>query len=128
MFVKIPNLHKIHIPYAIHVILRVSKSEYMKYIPDGLFQKKFSIGAFSLLKGDDCNDQFIRLDEVNKTFVKSLMKTDFPLNWTPEERENSKKSIDCHICGREKVETHGILGFCSGMIDNPNYETGNGRI
>jgi hypothetical protein len=36
---KIPNLHKIHVPYAIHVILRVRRAEYMKYIPDGLFMK-----------------------------------------------------------------------------------------
>ena len=81
---KIPNLHKIHVPYAIHVILRVSKSEYMKYIPDGIFQKIFSMWAFSLLKGVDWNDQFVRLiRKVNNTFVKSLMETDFPLNWTP---------------------------------------------
>ena len=26
------------------------------------------------------------------------------------------------MAGR-KVETHGLFGFCSGMIDNPNYET-----
>ena len=60
---------------------------------------------FHLLKGVDCNDQFIRLiRKVNKTFVKSLMGTDFPLNWTQEEREKSKKATTCHICGRKKVE------------------------
>ena len=88
---KIPNLHKIHIPYAIHVTLRVKKIEYMKYIPDGLFMKKSKMTAFSLLKGDDCNDQFIRLmRKVNNTFIKCLMDADFPINWSKEEKEESK--------------------------------------
>ena len=58
---KIPNLHKIHVPCAIHVILRVKKAEYMNYLSDGIFQMKSKMVAFSLLKGDDCNDQFIML-------------------------------------------------------------------
>ena len=120
---KIPNLHKIHVPYAIHVILRVTKAEYMNYIPDSLFQKKSKMVAFSLLKGDDCNDQFIRLmRKVNNTFIKSLMGTDFSLNWTKEEREKSKSAKTCHICGRKSTTPHGKKGFCSGMIDNPNYK------
>ena len=114
---KIPNLHKIHVPYAIHVILRVTKAEYMNYLPDSLFQNKSKMVAFSLLKGDDCNDQFIRLMwKVNNTFIKSLMGTDFSLNWTKEEREKSKSAKTCHICGRKSTTPHGKKGFCSGII------------
>ena len=60
----------------------------MNYLPDGIFQKKSKMVAFSLLKVDDCNDQFIRLmRKVNNSFIKSLMETDFSLNWTEEERK-----------------------------------------
>jgi hypothetical protein len=50
------------------------------------------------------------------------METDFSLNWTEEEKEKSKTVKTCHICGIKKVEPHCKHGFCSGMIDNPNYK------
>ena len=48
------------------------------------------------------------------------METNFPINWSEEQKEKYKKATKCHICGR--VFIHADHTFCSGTIKNPYYE------
>ena len=87
------------------------------------FRRNLRWEHFHLLKGDDCNDQFIRLmRKVNKTFVNSLTETDFPLNWTQKKEKRVRKQQLVIYVAENQVNLMAKFGFCSGMIDNPNYK------
>ena len=54
--------------------------------------RKTSKGAYSLIKGDDCNDKFIRLiRKLDKTFILTLKTKNYKIDMTEEQKEEFKK-------------------------------------